>query len=70
MALYNPLPMGKNKQTRKRIAGQQHVIREHEEKIARELQKSSPNLSLIRKWERDIDKAQKLMRELEEKLAR
>lgn len=62
--------MGKNKQTRKRIAGQQHVIREHEEKIAQELQKSTPDIRLIHKWERDIDKAQRLMRDLEEKLAR
>ena len=35
-----------------------------------ELQKSAPDIQLIRKWERDIDKAQNLMRELEEKLVR
>jgi hypothetical protein len=46
------------------------VIREHEEKIGAELRKSAPDIRLIRKWERDIDRAQKLMRELEEKLAR
>ena len=62
--------MGKNKQTRKRIAGQQRVIRQHEDKIAQELQKDEPEILLIRKWERDIDKAQKLMRELEGKLMR
>ncbi|HEY6293102.1 MAG TPA: hypothetical protein VI455_16240 [Terriglobia bacterium] len=62
--------MGKNRQIRKRIAGQQHVIRQHEDKITEELHKGTPNIRLIRKWERDIDKAQKLMRELEEKLAR
>jgi len=58
--------VGKNKQTGRRIVGQQRVIREHEEKIADELQKTTPDIRLIRKW----DKAQKLMRELEDKLAR
>ena len=62
--------MGKNKQIRKRIAGQQRVIRQHEDKIAHELEKDVPEILLIRKWERDIDKAQKLMRELEGKLMR
>jgi len=62
--------MGKNKQIRKRIAGHQRVIREHEDKIAAELQKSTPDIRVIRKWERDIDRAQKMMRELEEKLLR
>jgi hypothetical protein len=62
--------VGKNKQVRKRIAGQQRVIRQHEDKIAEELRRSTPDIRLIRKWERDIDKAQKLMRELEQKLAR
>ena len=62
--------MGRNKQTRKRIAGQQRVIQEHEKKIAEELQKTTPDFRLIRKWEKDIDKAQKLVRELEKKLAR
>ena len=62
--------MGETKQIRKRIAGQQPVIREHEEKIAEELQKNTPDIRLIRKWERDVDKAQRVMRELEQKLAR
>ena len=62
--------MGKNKQIRKRIAGQLRVIRDHEEKIAEELLKATLDIRVIRKWERDIDKAQKQMRELEEKLAR
>jgi len=61
--------VGRNQQLRKRIAGQQRVIREHEDKIAEELQRGAPDIRLIRKWERDIDKAQKLMRDLEEKLA-
>jgi len=62
--------MGRNKHIRKRIAGQQRVIREHEDKIAEELRQSTPDIRLIRKWERDVDKAQRLMRDLEEKLAR
>lgn len=46
------------------------MIREHEDKIAEELRQSTPDIRLIRKWERDVDKAQRLMRDLEEKLAR
>lgn len=45
-------------------------MEEHQQKIARELEKESPDMRLIRKWNKDIDRAQKLMRELEEKLAR
>lgn len=62
--------MGKNKQLRKRIRGQFRVVEEHQQKITRELEKESPDMRLIRKWNKDIDRAQKLMRELEEKLAR
>ncbi|HET7215416.1 MAG TPA: hypothetical protein VFL79_17635 [Terriglobia bacterium] len=62
--------MGKNKQSRKRIRGQFRVVEEHQQKITRELEKESPDMRLIRKWNKDIDRAQKLMRELEEKLAR
>lgn len=62
--------MGKNKQLRKRIRGQYRVVEKHQTKIAREIKKPLPDVRLIRKWEREIDKAQMLMRELEEKLAR
>jgi hypothetical protein len=62
--------VGRNQQLRKRISGQQRVIREHEDKVAEELQRAAPDIRLIRKWEKDIDRAQKLMRDLEEKLAR
>lgn len=62
--------MGKNKQLRKRIRGQFRVVEDHQAKIASEIKKPLPDARLIRKWERDIDKAQRLMRELEEKLAR
>jgi hypothetical protein len=44
------------------------VIREHEQKIAEELQRNKPDVRLIRKWKGDI--VQKLMRDLEAKLAR
>jgi len=62
--------MGKNKQLRKRIRGQFRVVEVHHEKIARELEKQLPDMRLIRKWNKDIDRAQKLMRMLEEKLVR
>lgn len=57
--------MGKNKQLRKRIAGQLRVIRAHQEKIDAELRKPSPDLGYIRKWEREIDIARKNVRKLE-----
>ncbi len=62
--------MGKNKQTRKQIAGQLRTIALHENKIAQELQKPSPDLGLLRKWEREIDSARKKMRKLESRLGK
>lgn len=52
---------GRNKRIRNQIAGYQRVIRKHEDKIAQELQKEAPDLLFLRKWEKDIDRAQKLM---------
>jgi hypothetical protein len=60
--------MGKNKQLRKRIAGQLRVIAAHQEKIEAELRKPAPYLGYIRKWEREIDIARKTVRDLEEQL--
>lgn len=45
--------MGKNKRRRKQIAGLEHQIKHHKEKIAEEYDKPSPNLRNIRKWEKD-----------------
>lgn len=53
--------MGRNKRIRRQIAGYQRVIRKHEDKIAKEFEKEAPDILFLHKWEKDIDKAQKLM---------
>ncbi len=60
--------MGKNKDLRKRIAGQLRTIGKHQGKIEQELKKPTPDMNLIRKWERDIDIARRAVRKLEERL--
>jgi len=60
--------MGRNRHLRKLIAGQLRTIGRHQQKIETELQKDPPNLTRIRKWEKDIDIARKTMRRLEERL--
>ncbi len=62
--------MGKNKDVRKRIAGQLRTISRHQKKVQNELDKLTPNLGYIRKWEKEIDIARKRVRELEERLGR
>jgi hypothetical protein len=62
--------MGRNKQLRKRIAGQLRVIAPHQEKIEQELLKPAPDMGFIRKWEREIDIARRKVRKLEERLGR
>jgi hypothetical protein len=60
--------MGKNKQLRKRIAGQLRVIAGHEEKIEAELRRPTPDLGYITKWRHEIDIARKNVRKLSEHL--
>jgi hypothetical protein len=60
--------MGRNKQLRKRIAGQLRVIAAHRQKIEAELRKPTPDSGYIRKWEREIDIAREAVRKLEELL--
>jgi predicted nucleic acid-binding Zn-ribbon protein len=62
--------MGKNKDVRKRIAGQLRTISRHQKKIQDELGKPAPDSGYIRKWEREIDIARKRVRMLEERLGR
>jgi len=62
--------MGKNKQLRKRIAGQRAVIAVHEKKIEAELRKPAADMGYIKKWKREIDTARSTMRKLEEQLER
>lgn len=65
---YNQAGVSRNKQLRKRIAGQLGTIIQHETKIEHELGKPAPDVGLIRKWEKDIDIARKRMRKLEQRL--
>ena len=60
--------MGRNKQLRKRIAGQLRVMAAHQEKIEAELSQATPDSGYIRKWRREIDIAQKNVRKLSEQL--
>lgn len=58
--------MGRNKQLRKRIAGQLRVIAAHQEKIKAELRKPTLDRDYIRKWEREIDIAREKVAKLSE----
>ena len=60
--------MGKKKQLRKRIAGQLKTIAKDQAKIEQEYGKPTPNIVLIRKWEKDIDIARRAVRQLEDRL--
>jgi hypothetical protein len=63
-----PVNMGRNKQLRKRIAGQLRVIATHQEKIEAELRRPTPDSDYITKWGREIDIARKNVRKLSEQL--
>jgi hypothetical protein len=60
--------MGRNKQLRKRIAGQLRVVAAHQEKIEAELSQATPDSRYITKWQREIDIARKNVRKLSEQL--
>ena len=47
--------MGRNQDLRRKIAGRQKVIEEHEGKIRSERMKPAPDESLIDHWQREID---------------
>ena len=46
--------MGRNQDLRRKIAGREKVIKEHEEKIRRERMETAPDESLIQHWQREI----------------
>lgn len=46
--------MGTNKDLRKKISGWQKQIAKHQDKIAGELEKPTPNLERANKWGKDI----------------
>ncbi len=62
--------MGANKEIRKKIAGHRNMIAEHEAKIRRERDSSTPREQLITYWERRIDEVKLRIARLEEKLHR
>jgi hypothetical protein len=60
--------MGRNKQLRKRIAGQLRVIARHRAKIESELRRPAPDFGYIAKWRHEIGLAQNNVRKLTEQL--
>ncbi len=60
--------MGRNKSLRKRIEGEERVIREHQEKIDLELSLAFPNQHLIKKWQKDIERHERIRAKLISKL--
>jgi hypothetical protein len=51
--------MGRNRELRKKIASQDEVIRDHEEKIQQERARPQPDEGVIRTWQREIAAARK-----------
>ncbi len=62
--------MGRNQDLRRRIAGREKVVHEHEEKIRRERMKSAPDESLIDHWQREIDARKSEIARLSRRLKR
>lgn len=60
--------MGENKKRRKQIEGLEKVIREHQEKIKKEMQKNQPDQILINVWEKHIRKAETNIRKKRSRL--
>ena len=51
--------MGRNQDLRRKIAGRERIVEEHEEKIRRERMKPEPDEALIEYWRREIEARQK-----------
>ena len=62
--------MGRNKDLRKKIAGQERVIADHVAKIHRENGKPHPDDDAIRGWEREIEAARRRLEILTRRLKR
>ena len=60
--------MGKNKDLRKRIAGEKVVIAKHRAWIDAELAKPYPDRRGIAKWEKDIARHERILVKLQAKL--
>jgi len=62
--------MGRNKDLRARIAGQQRVIEKHENKIRQERLKPLADEGLISGWQREIEAAKTRIQHLTRRLKR
>jgi hypothetical protein len=62
--------VGETKKIGKKIAGHQRSIREHQEKIDRELKSPNPDWILIQTWEKHKENAQRQIEKLEQRLER
>ena len=62
--------MGRNKNLRKAIAGQQKVVRIHEAKIREERKKPQPSEEYIAGWELEIEVAKATLAHLMRRLKR
>jgi uncharacterized protein HemX len=62
--------MGRNRELRKRIASQDEVVRDHEQKIRQERMKLQPDEGVVRTWQREIAAARKKVDSLTRRLKR
>ncbi len=62
--------MGRNQDLRRKIAGRQKVVEEHQEKSRRERMRSVPDESLIDHWQREIDARKSEIARLNRRLKR
>jgi hypothetical protein len=57
--------MGETKKIRKKIEGHEQAVREHQEKIDRELQSPNPDRILIETWKKHLENARRQIEKLE-----
>lgn len=62
--------MGRNQEIRKKIEGHRRMVLEHRAKIESELKSSNPRRELIAYWERRIERVEREILRLEERLRR
>ncbi len=62
--------MGRNKSLRKKIAGHQSVINDHEKKMRLEKMQTVPDESQIAQWQREIEAAKKTIARATRRLRR
>jgi hypothetical protein len=62
--------MGRNRDLRRKIAGRERVVEEHEKKVRRELTKLEPDELLIAHWQREIENWKRKILHLTRRLKR